>query len=55
MEPIKPIYNNIKVIISVVIPIVVSSSGLIETPTQGSNIIRPTIYSDLSINKKTEY
>jgi hypothetical protein len=32
MEPVKPIYSNIKVIILVVIPIVISSSSLIETP-----------------------
>jgi hypothetical protein len=32
MEPIKPIYSNIKVIILAVIPIVVNSSGSVETP-----------------------
>ena len=30
MEPIKPVYSNIKVIISAVIPVVISSSSLIE-------------------------
>jgi hypothetical protein len=32
MEPIKPVYSNIKVIILAVIPAVISSSGSIETP-----------------------
>jgi hypothetical protein len=31
-ELIKPVYSNIKVIILVVIPVVVSSSNLVETP-----------------------
>jgi hypothetical protein len=30
MEPVEPVYNNIKVIILAVIPVVVSSSGLVE-------------------------
>jgi hypothetical protein len=55
VEPVKPVYSNIKVIISAVIPIVVSSSGSIETPAQGGDIICPTVYSDLSTNKKAEY
>jgi hypothetical protein len=55
VEPVKPVYSNIKVIISAVIPIVISSSGSIETPAQGRDIIRPTVYSDLSIDKKAEY
>jgi hypothetical protein len=55
VEPIKPVYSNIKVIISAVIPVVVSSSSSIKTPAQGGDIICPTVYSDLSINKKTEY
>jgi hypothetical protein len=55
VEPIKPVYSNIKVIISAVIPVVVSSSGSIETPAQGGDIIRPIVYSDLSTNKKAEY
>jgi hypothetical protein len=32
VEPIKPVYSDIKVIISAVIPIVISSSGSVETP-----------------------
>ena len=32
VEPIKPVYSNIKVIISAVIPVVISSSGSKETP-----------------------
>jgi hypothetical protein len=55
VEPVKPVYSNIKVIILAVIPIIVSSSGLIETPAQGNNIIRAIVYFDLSINKKAEY
>jgi hypothetical protein len=55
VEPIKPVYSNIKVIILAVIPIVVSSSNLIETPVQGGDIIRLIIYSNLSTNKKAEY
>jgi hypothetical protein len=55
VEPIKPVYSDIKVIILAVIPAVVSSSGLVETLAQGKDIIRPIVYSDLSINKKTEY
>jgi hypothetical protein len=31
VEPVKPVYSNIKVIISAVIPIVISSSGSVET------------------------
>jgi hypothetical protein len=31
VEPVKPVYSNIKVIISAVIPIVISSNGLVET------------------------
>jgi hypothetical protein len=31
VEPINPVYSNIKVIISAVIPIIISSSGLVET------------------------
>jgi hypothetical protein len=55
VEPVKPVYNNIKVIISIVIPAVVSSSGLVETPAQGGDIIRFIIYFDLSTNKKVEF
>jgi hypothetical protein len=55
VEPIKPVYSDIKVIISVVIPAIVSSSSSIETPAQGGDIIRLTIYSNLSTNKKAEY
>jgi hypothetical protein len=55
VEPIKPVYSNIKIIISTVISIVVSSSSSIKTPAQGNNIIRPTVYSNLSTNKKIEY
>jgi hypothetical protein len=55
VEPIKPVYNNIKVIILVVIPIIISSSNSIKSPIQGNIIIRPIIYSNLSTNKKTEY
>jgi hypothetical protein len=55
VEPIKPVYSNIKIIISAVTPIVISLSGLVETPAQGKDIIRPTIYSNLSTNKKAEY
>jgi hypothetical protein len=32
VEPVKPVYSNIKVIILAVIPTVISPSGLIETP-----------------------
>jgi hypothetical protein len=32
VEPIEPVYSDIKVIISIVIPTVVSLSGSIETP-----------------------
>jgi hypothetical protein len=31
VEPVKPVYSNIKVIISAVIPVVISSSGSVET------------------------
>jgi hypothetical protein len=31
VKPVKPIYSDIKVIISVVIPVVISSSNLVET------------------------
>jgi hypothetical protein len=31
MEPVKPVYSNIKVIILAVIPVIISSSGSIET------------------------
>jgi hypothetical protein len=55
VEPVKPVYSDIKVIISAVIPTIISSSGSVETPTQGRDIIRPTIYFDLSTNKKVEY
>jgi hypothetical protein len=55
VEPVKPVYNNIKVIISEVILTIVSSSSSIETLVQGDNIIRFIIYSDLSTNKKTKY
>jgi hypothetical protein len=55
VEPIKPIYSNIKVIISAVIPAVVSSSNSVETPAQEGDIIRPIVYSNLSTNKKAEY
>jgi hypothetical protein len=55
VEPVEPVYSDIKVIISAVIPAVISSSGSVETPAQGGDIIRPTIYSDLSTNKKAEY
>jgi hypothetical protein len=33
MEPVKPVYSDIKVIILVVIPAVISLSGSIETLT----------------------
>jgi hypothetical protein len=55
VEPVKPVYSNIKVIISAVIPVIVSSSSSVETPAQRRDIIRPTIYSDLSTDKKAEY
>jgi hypothetical protein len=55
VEPIKPVYNNIKAIISVVIPVIISSSSSIKTLIKGGNIIRFIVYSNLSINKKTEY
>jgi hypothetical protein len=55
VELVKPVYSNIKVIISAVIPIVVSSSNSIETPAQEGDIIHLTIYSNLSTNKKAEY
>jgi pantothenate kinase len=55
VEPVKPVYSDIKVIISTVIPIVISSSSSVETPAQGGDIIRPIVYSDLSTNKKAEY
>jgi hypothetical protein len=32
VEPVKPVYSNIKVIISAVIPIVISSSNSVKTP-----------------------
>jgi hypothetical protein len=31
VEPVEPVYSDIKVIISVVIPVVISSSNLVET------------------------
>jgi hypothetical protein len=31
VEPVEPVYSNIKVIISAVIPIVISSNSLVET------------------------
>jgi hypothetical protein len=52
VELIEPVYNNIRIIISVVIPVVVSSSSLVESPAQGGIIFRPIVYFDLSINKK---
>jgi hypothetical protein len=52
MEPVKPVYSNIKVIISTVIPIVINSNNLIEILIQGDIIIRLIIYSYFSINKK---
>jgi hypothetical protein len=55
VELIKLIYSDIKVIILVVIPAVISSSSSIETSAQGKDIIRLIIYSDLSTNKKAEY
>jgi hypothetical protein len=55
VEPIKPVYSNIKVIILAVIPIVISSSSLIKTPAQGGDIICLIVYFDLSTNKKAEY
>jgi hypothetical protein len=55
VEPVEPVYSNIKVIILAVIPVVISSSGLVETPTQGGDIICPIVYSNLSIDKKAEY
>jgi hypothetical protein len=55
VELIKPVYSNIKIIILIVIPAIISLSSLVETPAQGGNIIRLTVYSDLSTNKKTEY
>jgi hypothetical protein len=55
VEPIKPIYSDIKVIISAVILVVISSSSLGETSIQGGDIIRSIVYSNLSINKKAEY
>jgi hypothetical protein len=53
--PVEPVYSDIKIIISAVIPVVISSNGSVETPAQGGDIIRPIIYSDLSTNKKAEY
>jgi hypothetical protein len=55
VEPVEPIYSNIKVIISAVIPAVVSSSNLVENLAQEGVIFRPTIYSDLSTDKKAEF
>ena len=55
VEPVEPVYSDIKVITSAVIPAVVSSSGSVETPAQGGDIIRPTVYSDLSTDEKAEY
>jgi hypothetical protein len=53
MEPIKFIYNNIKIIILVVILVIISSSSLIETLVLKKICL--IIYSDLSIKKKTEF
>jgi hypothetical protein len=55
VEPIKPVYNNIKIIILIIIPIVISSNNLIEISIQENIIFRPIIYSNLSTNKKTEF
>jgi hypothetical protein len=57
MEPVEPVYSNIKIIILAVIPVVVSSSNSMETPApaHGGVIIRPIIYSNLSTNKKAEF
>jgi hypothetical protein len=55
VELIKPVYNNIKVIILAVILIIVSSSSLVETLAQGRDIIYLIVYSDFSTNKKAEY
>jgi hypothetical protein len=55
VEPVKPVYSNIKVIILAVIPIVISSSSSIETLAQGGDIIRLIVYSNLNTNKKAEY
>jgi hypothetical protein len=55
VEPIELIYNNIKVIISAVILVIISSNSLVETPIQEGDIICPIVYSNLSTNKKTEY
>jgi beta-mannanase len=55
VEPVEPVYSDIKVIILAVIPVIVSSSGSIETPARGGDIICLIIYSDLSTNKKAEY
>jgi hypothetical protein len=52
---VEPVYSDIKIIISAIILIIVSSSNLIETPTQGSIIIRPIVYSNLSTNKTTKF
>jgi hypothetical protein len=55
VEFVEPVYNNIKVIILVVIFAVISLNSLIKTPAQGKDIIRLIIYSSLSTNKKAEY
>jgi hypothetical protein len=55
VEPIEPVYSDIKIIISTVIFIIISLSNSIEIPAQGDIIIRPIIYSNLSTNKKAEF
>jgi hypothetical protein len=55
VEPVEPVYMDIKIIILVVTPVVVSSSSSVETPAQGDIILRLIVYSDLSTNKKAEF
>jgi hypothetical protein len=55
VEPIKPVYSNIKVIISTVTPEIISLSNLIKTPAQGGIIQRLIVYSNLNTNTKTEF
>jgi hypothetical protein len=55
VELVKPVYNNIRVIISMVIPIIISLNNSVEIPVQGGIIICLIIYSNLSINKKIKF
>jgi hypothetical protein len=55
VEPVKPVYSDIKIIISAVIPAIISSNGSIEILAQGGDIIYPIVYSNLSTNKKAKY